>query len=55
MRIKLLQDKIQADDRVVALTPGMGVTVEIKIGKRRVIEYILDPVMRYRDESLRER
>lgn len=55
VRIRLLQDKIMADGREVALTPGMGVTAEIKIGRRRVIEYILDPVMRYRDESLRER
>jgi hemolysin D len=33
----------------------MAVTAEIKIGHRRVIEYILDPMMRYREESLRER
>ena len=55
VRIKLLQDKIMADGREVALTPGMGVTAEIKVGRRRVIEYILDPVIRYREESLRER
>jgi hemolysin D len=55
VRIKLLQDKIMADGHEVALTAGMGVTAEIKIGRRRVIEYILDPVMRYREESLRER
>jgi hemolysin D len=55
VRIKLLQDKIMADGREVALTPGMGVTAEIKVGRRRVIDYILDPVIRYREESLRER
>jgi len=27
----------------------------VPTGKRRVIDYLLDPVMRYRDESLRER
>ena len=55
VRIRLLKDRIAADDRVVSLAPGMAVTAEIKVGRRRVIEYILDPVMRYRDESLRER
>ena len=40
---------------MVNLTPGMAVTVEIKTGSRRVIEYLLSPLMRYRQESLRER
>jgi len=39
----------------VALTPGMAVTAEIKTGRRRLIAYLLDPVLRYRDESFRER
>ncbi len=55
VRIHLLKDRIMADGKEVALTPGMGVTAEIKVGPRRVIEYILGPVMQYRDESLRER
>ena len=36
------------------LSPGMTVTTDIKVGQRRVIEYFLGPVMRYKDESLRE-
>ena len=55
VRIRPLADHIRADGREVALTPGMAVTAEIKTGKRRVIEYVLDPVLRYRDESLGER
>ncbi len=55
VRIKPLAQTIRADGNDVALTPGMAVTAEIKTGKRRVIEYVLDPVLRYRDESLRER
>jgi hemolysin D len=43
------------DDGVVQLTPGMAVTVEIKTGTRRVIGYLLSPVMKYRHESLQER
>jgi hemolysin D len=33
----------------------MAVTVEIKTGRRRIIEYLLSPLMRYKHESLRER
>ncbi|NKB58523.1 MAG: hypothetical protein GKS00_19515 [Alphaproteobacteria bacterium] len=32
-----------------------GQVVEIKTGKRRVIEYVISPLLRYKDESLRER
>jgi len=37
------------------LAPGMAVTVEIKTGTRRLIEYLMSPLLRYRQESLRER
>jgi hemolysin D len=40
---------------VVELAPGMATTVEIKTGQRRVIEYLLSPLLRYKQESLRER
>lgn len=55
VRVNPLTDHIRADQREIPLTPGMAVTAEIKIGRRRVIDYVLDPVLRYRDESLRER
>jgi hemolysin D len=47
--------RMQAEDRLVDLAPGMAVTVAIKTGARRVIEYLLSPLLRYRQESLRER
>jgi len=37
------------------LAPGMAVTVEIKTGTRRIIEYLMSPLLRYKQESLRER
>lgn len=37
------------------LAPGMSVTADIVVGKRRVIDYFLGPLLRYKDESLRER
>lgn len=43
------------DDRIVQLAPGMAVTAEIKTGQRRVIEYPLSPLLRYRHDAARER
>lgn len=54
-RVLLKESVIQVGEKLVNLTPGMAVTVEIKTGKRRLIEYILSPLMRYVDESVRER
>jgi hemolysin D len=33
----------------------MAVTVEIKTGSRHIISYVLSPLVRYSQESLRER
>ena len=54
-RVSLDTTRMQIDDRMVDLAPGMAVTVEIKTGQRRIIEYLLSPLLRYKQESLRER
>lgn len=54
-RVKMERSTINVDGAKVALSPGMAVSVEIKTGKRRIIEYFLSPLMQYGDESLRER
>jgi hemolysin D len=54
-RVSLGRTQMQVDDRLVDLTLGMAVTVEIKTGSRRVIEYLLSPLLRYTQGSLRER
>ncbi len=46
---------IQVENKLVKLSPGMTVAVEIKTGKRRLIEYFLAPLLRYKQESIRER
>ena len=35
---------IQVNEKSVNLTPGMAVTIEVKTGKRRLIEYVLSPL-----------
>jgi len=54
-RVSLDRTQMQIDENLVNLTPGMAVTVEVKTGERAVIGYLLSPLMRYRQESLRER
>jgi hemolysin D len=54
-RVSLDATQMQVEDKLVNLAPGMAVTVEIKTGTRRIIEYLMSPLLRYRQESLRER
>jgi hemolysin D len=54
-RISLDHTDMQVEDKLVNLGPGMAVTVEIKTGTRRIINYLLSPLARYKQEALRER
>ncbi|MGF6472900.1 hemolysin D [Paraburkholderia youngii] len=55
VRVTLDRSTMEIDGRSVALTPGMGVSVEIKTGTRRVIEYVLSPLIQESRESFHER
>jgi hemolysin D len=54
-RISVDRMQMQVEDKMVNLSPGMAVTAEIKTGSRRIISYLLSPLMKYKQESLRER
>lgn len=54
-RVKLDTAKLRVEERDVTLTPGMAVSAEISTGKRRVIEFFLDPIRKTASEGLRER
>jgi membrane fusion protein, hemolysin D len=54
-RVSMDRSTIEVEGRPVNLSPGMAVTVEIKTGKRRLIEYLLSPLLKSVRESLRER
>ncbi len=54
-RVRLASDRLRVDERIVPLSPGMTVVVEIRTGQRRLIEYFLGPLLKYAHESLRER
>ncbi len=54
-RVSMDRATMQVEGKQIHLSPGMAVTVEIKTGQRRVIEYLLSPLLRSAQESLRER
>jgi membrane fusion protein, hemolysin D len=54
-RVSLKQKNMQVEGKLVRLSPGMAVSVEIKTGQRRLIEFFLAPLMKFKDESIRER
>jgi hemolysin D len=54
-RVLLQKSAIKLEAKRVNLVPGMAVTVEVKTGTRRLIEFVLSPLLRYKQESLGER
>jgi hemolysin D len=54
-RIALSQDWMMTENGKVNLTPGMAVTAEIQTGERRLISYLLSPLVRHVSESMHER
>jgi hemolysin D len=54
-RVGMARSTIQVDDKLVNLSPGISVTVEVKIGHRRLIEFFLSPLLKFGQESIRER
>lgn len=54
-RVSLNSTQMQIEDKLVDLSPGMAVTVEIKTGSRRIISYLLSPLVTFKQDVLRER
>jgi hemolysin D len=55
LKASIVTDEINVDGKWVKLKPGMSVTVEIKTGTRRLMEFLLAPLMRGVSEGARER
>ena len=45
-------DTLTVEGKEKRLEPGMNVTAEIKVGKRRIIEFFIYPIIQYMDEGL---
>jgi hemolysin D len=54
-RLKLASSTLEINGNSIDLMAGLAVTAEVKTGKRRLIEFFLSPLMRYKHESIRER
>ena len=54
-RVQLERTSMEIDGRTIQLSAGMGVSAEVKTGRRRVAEFLLSPVARNASESMRER
>ena len=55
VKVSIDKPSIVVDGREMPLTPGMTANVEIKTGERRIIEYVLSPLITHGRESLHER
>ncbi|MFG1343133.1 HlyD family type I secretion periplasmic adaptor subunit [Xanthobacter autotrophicus] len=53
--ITVREDGLDTEQGWKAIEPGMAVTAEIKTGQRRIIEFLLSPLLRYRHDAGRER
>lgn len=53
--ITLEKADLIVDGRSMPVTPGMSVTVEIKTGKRRILEYLFSPLAQITSEAMGER
>jgi len=54
-RIKPEKNSMTINGKEVRLASGMAISAEVNLGERRLIEYILTPLLRYKEESLNER
>ncbi|MFT6101809.1 MAG: hemolysin D [Gammaproteobacteria bacterium] len=55
MRLLMKKNTLFVEGKEVKLIPGMAVTAEMQTGHRRIIEFFLAPLLRYKKEGLRER
>ncbi|RMH90941.1 HlyD family type I secretion periplasmic adaptor subunit [Lysobacter pythonis] len=54
-RVRIAKNGLNIEGVPVKVTPGMGLSVEIKTGGRRLISYLLSPLQRMGNEAGRER
>lgn len=55
VKVRLEKAELNIEGKNTKITPGMSVSVEIKTGDRRIIEYVLSPLVKHVKESLNER
>jgi hemolysin D len=54
-RVSFDATQMSTEEGMASLSPGMAVTAEVKTGSRRIISYLLSPLVKYKQEVMRER
>jgi len=52
VNIRPEETSIMVDGRETSLATGMTVSAEINVGKRRIIEFFIYPIIKYLDEGM---
>ena len=55
VKIALDKTSLDVEGQDTPVTPGMAINAEIKTGSRRIIEYVLSPLIRHTHEAMSER
>lgn len=53
--VTIEKPELNIDGKMMGITSGMTVTAEVKTGKRKVISFFLEPLVKYFDESIKLR
>ena len=55
VRVRTSQGSHGAGERNLKVIPGMQATVDIRTGRKTVLQYLLKPILRAKENALRER
>ncbi len=55
IRVRTSQNYLGTEDKPLYIIPGMQATVDIKTGKKTVLDYLLKPLLKTKQKALRER
>lgn len=55
IKVRLNATELEANNKVYSIVSGMEVTAEIKTGQRRIIDFFLETLVKYIDESIKLR
>lgn len=50
--LALKERSLMVEGEEVTVSPGMTLTADIEVGKRRVIEFFIYPIIKYIDEGM---
>ncbi|GGK55136.1 HlyD family type I secretion periplasmic adaptor subunit [Amphritea balenae] len=52
---ELNKQTLEIEGKEIQLSPGLVASVEIKTGRRQLLDFFISPLLRYKDEAIRER